>query len=137
MFKSKHSYVDFLEGILIGGSLGAAATFIFGTEKGKKLQKEVSQKYKKLERKAGHYRHNVEKAFKSPAAKKLQKEIRQTYKTLSHKADDYRKGIEKALKSPAAKKAKRIAKKTARSRVARKIVRKVKSKIVRRRKALR
>lgn len=137
MQKPKHSYVDFLEGMLLGGSLGAAAALIFGTERGKKLQKEVLQQYKKLESKAGHYRHNVERAFKSPAAKKLKKEIRQTYRTLSVKADQYRDDLEKALKSPAAKRIKRLSKKALRSKAPRKVIRKVKRVIARKRKARR
>ncbi len=71
MFKPKHSYIDFLEGVLIGGSLGAAGLFLFGTQKGKKLQKKAMQHYHALEKKAHHYRDNLERAMKSPAAKKL------------------------------------------------------------------
>jgi gas vesicle protein len=81
MFKSKSSYVTFLEGMLVGGSLGAIATFVFGSEKGKKLQKEVLQKYHKFERRAKHYRDNVERAMKSPVAKKLKRLVKKTVKS--------------------------------------------------------
>jgi gas vesicle protein len=80
MFKSKHSYVDFLEGMLIGGSLAAAASFVFGTQKGKKLQKDVLAKYKKLGHKAEHYLDNVKKAVKSPMAKKLKRLAKKSLK---------------------------------------------------------
>lgn len=73
MFKSKHSYADFIEGMLVGGSLGAAATFMLGTEQGKKLQKEMMKKCKMLGSKVEHYRDNIERAVKSPAAKKLKR----------------------------------------------------------------
>lgn len=76
MFKSKPSYVEFLEGIVIGGSLAAVAVFVFGTGKGKKLQKQLMEKYKKLGHKAGRYMHNVERAVKSPVAKKLKRMVK-------------------------------------------------------------
>lgn len=66
-------YVNFLEGLLVGGSLGAAATFLFGTKQGKELQKKIVKKYQTLEHKAEHYIHNAEKAAKGPMAKKLKR----------------------------------------------------------------
>jgi gas vesicle protein len=101
MFKTKHSYVDFLEGVLIGGSLAAAATFVFGTAKGKKLQKEVLAKYKKLGHKAEHYLDNVKKAVKGPMAKKLKrlakktlnkKSVRKAFRTVRRKSTAKRAG---------------------------------------------
>jgi len=76
MFKSKPSYVEFLEGMLVGGSLATMAVFVFGTQKGKKLQKQFLEKYKKLGHKAGHYLHQVEKAARSPVAKKLKRMVK-------------------------------------------------------------
>ncbi|SRR5581483_1519020 len=80
MFKNKPSYVEFLEGILIGGSLAAVASFVFGTKRGKKLQQQILAKYKKIEHKAGHYVHKVEKAAKSPVAKKLKRMVNKAVK---------------------------------------------------------
>lgn len=79
---SKSKYVNFLEGILVGGSLGAAVTFMFGTKEGKKLQQEIVKKYKLLEHKAEGYQKKVKKAIKSPVAKKLE---RLTRKAVSQK----------------------------------------------------
>jgi gas vesicle protein len=66
----KHSYVDLFEGILIGGTIAAAATFIFGTKKGKELQKELVHQYKKLSHTTKTMRHKIEKAIKTQTAKK-------------------------------------------------------------------
>ncbi|MBI2743529.1 MAG: hypothetical protein HYX48_06400 [Chlamydiales bacterium] len=98
MFKSRqHSYADFIEGMLIGGSLAAFTTFMFGTEKGKKLQKELVQKYKKLGHKVERYRGSLERAVKSPAARKL------------------KRAVKKAIESrPARKIARKTARRTAR-----------------------
>ena len=71
MFKQRHSGKQFMEGMLIGSSLAAAATFVFGTKKGKALQKKLVQKYKTLGHKAEGYMHTLQKAMRSPAAKKL------------------------------------------------------------------
>lgn len=76
MFKSKPAYIEFMEGMLVGGSLAAVAVFVLGTGKGKKLQKQLVEKYKKLGHKAGHYMHNVEKAVKSPVAKKIKRMVK-------------------------------------------------------------
>lgn len=100
MFKSKPSYVEFLEGILVGGSLAAVAVFVLGTGKGKKLQKQLIAKYKKLGHKAGHYMHNVEKAAKSPVAKKLKRMVK---KAVSRKPA--RKVVRTARRKKATRKA--------------------------------
>lgn len=87
MFKNKPSYVEFLEGILVGGSLAAVASFVFGTKRGKKLQQLLLAKYKKLEHKAGRYAHKVEKAVKSPVARKLKRMVKKAVtKTPAKKA---------------------------------------------------
>lgn len=78
MFKKKHSYVDFLEGILISGSLAAVTSFVFGTARGKKLQKEVLAKCKKLGHKAEYYLENIKKAAKGPMSKKLKRLAKNT-----------------------------------------------------------
>jgi len=72
--RSKHSYVDLFEGIIIGGSLAAAATFIFGTKKGKELQKELVHQYKKLGRTTQDMRQKIEKVLKT--AKKIKRTIK-------------------------------------------------------------
>lgn len=49
---SKHSYRDLFEGMVIGGGLTGLAIFLFGTKKGKEIQKEFVKKYKKLRHRA-------------------------------------------------------------------------------------
>lgn len=66
-------YVNFLEGMLLGGSLGAVVTFMFGTKEGKKIQEKLVRKYRMLEHKADHYQKAVQKAVKSPMARKLKR----------------------------------------------------------------
>ena len=63
--KSRRSYVDLFQGIIIGGSLAAAATFIFGTKKGKELQKELVHEYKALGRMTKDMRHKIENVIKN------------------------------------------------------------------------
>ena len=74
--------MDFLEGILLGSTLGAMATFVFGTAKGKKNQKEMDHKYKTLGKKVEKFRDKLEVAKKSPAGKKVRKVIRKAAKTV-------------------------------------------------------
>lgn len=89
MSKSKHSFGDFCEGVLIGGSIAAMATFFLGNAKGKKLRKEWMHKYKSH---LQHFRHSMGKAAKSPMAKK----IRSIAKTVA-KTDSARK-LKQAIK---------------------------------------
>ena len=122
MFKTKPSYTGFLEGILIGGSLAAAATFFLGTEEGKKMRKGMMHKYKEFERKAKHYRENVKKAVRSPVARKL--------KRVANKAvEENLFNVKKAVRSPVAKKLKRLATKAIAGKPSRKTVRKTKRKV--------
>jgi hypothetical protein len=100
MFKSKPHYVEFLEGLFVGGSLAAVAVFVLGTGKGKRLQKQLLERYKKLGRKAGHYAHNVQRAVKSPVAKKLKRMVK---KAASRKTA--RKTVRTARRKHAARKA--------------------------------
>ena len=71
--KSKHSYLDLFEGMLIGGALTAATVFLFGTKKGKEIQKELMHKYKQLRGKTEHMRENFGKLLKGTPAKKLKR----------------------------------------------------------------
>ncbi len=71
--KSSHSYVDLFEGIIIGGSLAAAATFLFGTKKGKDLQKKLVHQYKKLGHVPEHMRQALKSALKTETAKKVKR----------------------------------------------------------------
>ena len=73
MSRNKSSYVEFLEGMVVGGSLAAMAVYVFGTDQGKKLQKQLMDNYKKVGHKAGFYVHKVQRAAKSPIAKKLKR----------------------------------------------------------------
>lgn len=84
--KSQHSAAAALfEGILIGGSLVALSTFLFGTKKGKEFQKEILSKYKMLGDKAGSIREEIERAVKSKASKKHKRKAR-TLKAKTRKA---------------------------------------------------
>ena len=60
MFNSKKNEALFWEGVVLGGMLGAAATFALKTAKGKKLQKQLLKTYKGLGLKAGHVGHYLE-----------------------------------------------------------------------------
>ena len=82
--KTKHSNLDLFDVIIIGGSLAAAATFIFGTKKGKELQKKLVHQYKKLGRTTKKMReklkntielHTVTRRVK-PKVKKTAKKVR-------------------------------------------------------------
>jgi gas vesicle protein len=68
--KSKHSYVELFEGIIIGGSLAAAASFIFGTKKGKELQKGLVHQYKKLGYTTKSMKQKIEKVIKKAKTSK-------------------------------------------------------------------
>ncbi len=65
-------YINFLEGMLIGGSLGAAGVFIFGTKEGRHLQEEIVDKYHQLVKKTHQCQNIVKKALKKPT-KKIQR----------------------------------------------------------------
>lgn len=88
MFKSKpqHSYVDLFEGILIGGTLVAATTFLLGTKKGKQLQKELRHKYAEMKKKAEHVKHKVDKALHSKKAKRIKRKLKAKARTLVRRA---------------------------------------------------
>lgn len=91
--KSDHNYIDLFEGIIIGGSLVAAATFLFGTKKGKALQKELVHQYKKFGHVSKDVRHKLEKALeahtakgtKSAAKAKPRKTVKKTVKRAKRK----------------------------------------------------
>jgi len=71
--KSKHSYVDLFEGMLIGGALSAATVLLFGTKKGKELQKELMHKYKQICQKTEGMRKQFGKLVKKTKAKKIKR----------------------------------------------------------------
>lgn len=81
MFKSKHSLGDFIEGVIVGSSLGTVAAFVLGNAKGKKLQKGLHKKYKMLGRKVEGLRDSLKKASKAPAARKFKKFAKNVVKT--------------------------------------------------------
>ncbi len=85
--KPKHSYVDLFEGIIIGSSLAAVATFIFGTKKGKDLQKELVHQYKKLGHTTKEMRKKIEKVIKSRTAKKVKRTVKKAVKKTVRKLD--------------------------------------------------
>lgn len=67
--KPKHSYLELFEGLIIGGSLAAAATFLFGTKKGKELQKDLVRKYKKFGRVTHEMKQKFDKTIHTQLAK--------------------------------------------------------------------
>jgi gas vesicle protein len=83
--KSKHSYLDLFEGMIIGGTLAAAATFIFGTKKGKELQKELVHQYKKLGHTTKKMRSKIEHAINLHTAKKLKQSVKKKVKKVKSK----------------------------------------------------
>jgi gas vesicle protein len=92
--KSNHSFVDLFEGIIIGGSLVAAATFLFGTKKGKEWQKKLVHQYKKL----GHVTQDIREQFEKVLKTHLAKQIKRTVKTQSKKVVKMVKRKTKAAK---------------------------------------
>jgi gas vesicle protein len=99
--KSNHSFVDIFEGIIIGGSLVAAATFLFGTKKGKEWQKKLVQQYKKL----GHVSQDIREQFEKVLKTHLAKQLKRAVKTQSKKAVKLVKRKVKAAKKKARRKA--------------------------------
>lgn len=74
MFGTKrHSFADILEGMIIGGSIAAVTTFLFGTQKGKRLQKKLLGKVEKLRTtvKTKAARRKVKKAIKRVVSRKV------------------------------------------------------------------
>ncbi|MBX9923843.1 MAG: hypothetical protein K2Y01_07005 [Rhabdochlamydiaceae bacterium] len=86
--KSEHSYKDVFEGILIGGSLVALTTFIFGTKQGKEFQKGLLDKYHVLKRKAEEFQGKLHKVVDaSPQkGKKTTKTLQKTVKKILPKS---------------------------------------------------
>jgi len=74
--KPKRSHIELFEGLIIGGSLAAAATFIFGTKQGKDLQKKIVDQYKKLGRTTAHMKTKIAKVLKLHGAKKIKRAIK-------------------------------------------------------------
>lgn len=99
--KSNHSFVDLFEGIIIGGSLVAAATFLFGTKKGKEWQKKLVQQYKKL----GHVSQDIRGQFEKVLKTHLAKQIKRAVKTQSKKVVKTVKRKTKAAKKKVYRKA--------------------------------
>ena len=93
MFKvqSKHSYVDLFEGIIIGASLAAAATFIFGTKKGKELQKELVHQYQTLGYTTAKMRKKIEKLIKSKSENKIKRAAKSKGKKVNAKTKHIKK----------------------------------------------
>lgn len=99
--KSNHSFVDLFEGIIIGGSLVAAATFLFGTKKGKEWQKKLVHQYKKL----GYVTHDIREQFEKVLKTHIAKKIKRAVKTRSKKAVKMVKSKTKAAKKKEHRKA--------------------------------
>lgn len=68
---SERSYKDFMLGVLIGGSLGA---LLFNTKQGKKVQKDLLDKYHKMSHAARDYlKEEVKKRISAKPAPKRKK----------------------------------------------------------------
>jgi len=84
--KPKNHYAEFMEGILVGGAVGAVATFILGTTKGRRLQKQMLHKYRKLgenlESRVGHLRSHMKKVTRKVMKSKVARKVK---KTMRHK----------------------------------------------------
>ena len=95
MFESKlkHSYIDLFEGIIIGGSLAAAATFIFGTKKGKELQKKLVNQYKKLGCTTKTMKDKFEKLIQLHATKKVKRVVKAKVKKVKAKVKKIKKRV--------------------------------------------
>ena len=75
MFDTKGSYKDFMLGVLIGGSLGA---LLFKTKQGKKVQKDILEKYHELSGAAHDYLNEYKK--KKPVKKARRKNVHERRK---------------------------------------------------------
>ncbi len=76
MFEIKrHSFADILEGMIIGGSIAAVTTFLFGTQKGKRLQKKLLGKVEKIRStvKTRTARRKIKRAIKKAVSRKVQR----------------------------------------------------------------
>ena len=98
MFENKkHSYMDLFEGIIIGGSLAAAATFIFGTKKGKELQKTLLTQYKKLGRSSKDMKAKFDKLVHLHTAKKVKSAVKSKAKKVVKKVVKKAKSVKRAV----------------------------------------
>ncbi len=79
----KHNYADIIEGMIIGGSIAAMTTYMFGTKKGKKLQKDFIEKVEQLRANA---KREVGKTKVRKAKRKIKKAAASKVKTLRRKA---------------------------------------------------
>jgi len=92
MFETKkHSYLDLFEGIIIGGSLAAAATFLFGTKKGKELQKKLVSQFKKFGHITQRMKDKVDKIIHLHAAKKVKRVVKSKIKKVKQKIKSVKK----------------------------------------------
>lgn len=98
--KPKHNYVDIFEGILIGGSLVGMATFLFGTAKGKRLQKDLVHQYHKLKHKAAHLHEKMEKTIhkNAPKLKRVIKKMQAEALKTARKAKKVRAKARRAVR---------------------------------------
>ena len=105
MFRSKpkHSYVDLFEGIIIGGSVAAVATFIFGTKKGKQLQKELLHQYKKLGRTTKEMRKKIEHVINTHTVKKIKSAVKTKVKKVAKKLKSKIKRTKRPVRRKAAR----------------------------------
>lgn len=70
MFRMRqHSYKNLLEGLIIGGSLAAVTTYVLGTRKGKKFQKDFLAKVEEV-------RKQIKKSSHKAAAVKSKRKVK-------------------------------------------------------------
>lgn len=55
MFHSERSNSHFLLGMIVGGTIGAASTYLFKTKEGKRLQQEIMERYEEFSKQAHTY----------------------------------------------------------------------------------
>lgn len=73
-----HNHKDILIGVAVGATVGALTTLLFGTEKGKKLQKEVVHKIHQLQTEREHFMQRGKKFF--VASKKVKRKAKRKSK---------------------------------------------------------
>jgi|GEM_PF-504492 len=86
----------FIGGLVLGGLLGASIVFLFGTDKGKKVQKEIKEKGLELQKKAVE---NVEELMDELEEKglELEKKAVEVKKQIEVKLEDTRENLTEEL----------------------------------------
>lgn len=71
MFHSERSNNHFLLGLIVGGSIGAATTYLFKTKEGRKVQEHIMDRYFEMSKQANAYlKPKIANAMKSSPNKR-------------------------------------------------------------------